>query len=121
MLKEVRHVAQVPGEPRRRWFDDDYFDLIIWFEPDDGIFGFQLCYDREKKPRALTWTKRHRYKHTGIDDGEHAAGASKGSPVLVEDGLFDAPSVAARFEKAAAEMPHGLAVFVLGKLKDFKL
>ncbi|HAN05549.1 MAG TPA: hypothetical protein DCW72_08765 [Elusimicrobia bacterium] len=121
MLKEAMHVMQVKGEPRRRWFDDEYFDLIVWFEPGSEIWGFQLCYDREWKPRALTWTRQYGYKHTGIDDGEHAPGASKSAPVLVADGKFDAPSVSARFERAAAEIPGDIAAFVLEKLKAHKL
>ncbi len=121
MLKEAKHVMQVKGEPRRRWFDDEYFDLIVWFQPGDEIFGFQLCYDREKKPRALTWTKQYGYKHTGIDNGENSWGASKNSPVLVEDGLFDTPSVSRKLEEAAAEMPKEISAFVLEKVKAFKL
>ena len=120
MIKELKNVRQITGEPRRRWFEDEYFDLIIWLDKDDSVWGFQLCYDREKKPRALTWTKAHGHKHTGIDDGEHVWGTSKVSPVLVADGAFDAPSVAKRFEKAAAEMPHALASFVLAKVKEYK-
>lgn len=121
MLKEAKNVMQVPGEPRRRWFDDEDFDLIVWFEPGEEIWGFQLCYDREKKPRALTWTRRYGYKHAGIDNGEHIWGASKSSPVLIEDGLFDAPSISEKLEKAAGEMPHGLTAFILEKVRAFKL
>jgi len=121
MLKEAMHVMQVKGEPRRRWFDDEYFDLIVWFEPGSEIWGFQLCYDRERKPRALTWTRQHGYKHTGIDDGEHAVGASKSAPVLVADGAFDAPSVSARFEAAAGDVPPAILAFVLERLKAHKL
>lgn len=121
MMREEKNVRQIDGEPRRRWFSDAYFDLIVWFEPGEEIWGFQLCYDREKKPRALTWTRAHGYKHTGIDDGEHTPGTSKGSPVLVEDGLFDAPAISGKFEKDAAELPHGITSFVLEKLRKFKL
>ncbi len=121
MLKEAKNVSQSAGEPRRRWFDDEYFDLIVWFEKDDSIFGFQLCYDREYKPRALTWTKKAGYKHTGIDDGEGSGGMLKESPVLVADGLFDSPSIGKKLEKAAGELPRDIADFVLEKVKVFKL
>lgn len=121
MLKEHKRVRQIQGEPRRRWFEDEYFDLIVWLEPGDALWGFQLCYDRDRKPRALTWTAANGYKHSGVDDGEHVGGAWKGSPVLVEDGLFDAPSISRKFEKAAAEMPHALAAFVLEKVRAYRL
>lgn len=120
MLRELKNVRQIAGEPRRRWFEDEYFDLILWLEKDDSVWGFQLCYDREHKPRALTWTKKNGYTHAGIDDGENTFGAAKGSPVLVEDGRFDTDAVAKRFEKAAADMPHSLAAFVLDRIKRQK-
>lgn len=114
------NVRQVPGEPRRRWFADEYFDLIVWLEPDGRVWGFQLCYDRGFKPRALTWTAAGGYKHSGIDEGEPCGGAQKASPVLVEDGRFDARGIAARLEKAATGMPPELAGFVLGKVRGVK-
>ncbi len=119
MLREARNVRQIAGEPRRRWFTDDYFDLIIWLEPDGSVWGFQLCYDLQYCSRALTWTKKNGYRHSGVDDGENS-GAHKASPVLVADGLFDPAPMAKKFEEAAAGMPRGLADFVLRKIKGFK-
>lgn len=121
MLKEDMHVRQIPGDPQRRWFSDDYFDLIVWFAPEGAIWGFQLCYDREKKPRALTWTLENGYKHAGIDSGEHDWGSSKSSPVLVSDGTFEAPAVTKRFRDAAGELPFALISFILEKLRECRL
>lgn len=42
MLREKEYVRQIKGEPRRRWFYDDFFDLIVWYGTDDSIIGFQL-------------------------------------------------------------------------------
>ncbi len=120
MLKEAKNVRQIEGEPRRRWFDDGYFDLIVWFDKDESIWGFQLCYDREKKPRALTWTKKYGYKHTGIDNGEHP-GRLGCAPVLVEDGLFDPGAIGKKLEAAAKELPPQISGFVLKKVSGFKL
>lgn len=120
MLKEEKNVRQIQGDPRRRWFCDEYFDLIVWFEPGEEIWGFQLCYDREKKHRALTWTRRYGYRHSGVDTGEHVWGSSPSSPVLVEDGLFDAPAVGELFEKAAAQLPPEIVSFVTARIKEFK-
>ncbi len=30
MLKELEDIKQFAGEPKRRWFTDEYFDLIVW-------------------------------------------------------------------------------------------
>jgi len=120
MLKEAKNVRQIEGEPRRRWFDDEYFDLIVWFEKNDSIWGFQLCYDREYKPRALTWTKKDGYKHTGIDDGEGSGGMMKESPVLVADGLFNTRTTGQKLEAAAGGLPTEIKDFVLKKVYDFK-
>ncbi|MBI4350439.1 MAG: hypothetical protein HY550_03275 [Elusimicrobia bacterium] len=121
MLKEAKNVRQIEGEPRRRWFADQYFDLIVWFDKDDSIWGFQLCYDREYKPRALTWTKKDGYKHTGIDDGEGEGGMYKGSPVLVADGLFDRGAIGKKLAAAAAGLPPRISGFVMEKVSAFKL
>jgi hypothetical protein len=45
---------RVHGDYDRRWLSDDFFDLIIWYRPDDTIYGFQLCYDKPYWERALT-------------------------------------------------------------------
>lgn len=119
MLREAKNVRQNPGEPRRRWFEDEFFDLIVWFEPGEEIWGFQLCYDREHKPRALTWTRQYGYRHDGIDTGEYVWGSSLNSPVLVADGVFDTVTIPDKLEKAAAELPHAVASFVLEKARRY--
>lgn len=119
MLREEKNVRQVPGEPARRWFSDEFFDLIVWLEPDRTVWGFQLCYDRGYKPRALTWTKKNGYKHAGIDDGEGAGGMQKGSPVLVEDGAFDALFISRKLAAASAELPPEISAFVVKKVSEF--
>jgi hypothetical protein len=30
----------VRGDYDRRWLSDDFFDLIVWYRPDDTIHGF---------------------------------------------------------------------------------
>lgn len=121
MLREEKNLTQTAGEPRRRWFSDKYFDLIVWYDKDDSFWGFQLCYDRERCPRALTWSGKNGYKHTGIDDGETAGGAYKSSPVLVDDGLFDSRAIGERFAAAAGELPSEISAFIAKKVSDFKL
>ena len=49
MLKE-----SFPGKSSRKWFSDDYFDLIVWIDLNGAVSGFQLRYDKYKKERTLT-------------------------------------------------------------------
>jgi len=62
MLREVPNVRQIKGESKRRWFSDDYFDLIIWLDETDEIVGFQLGRDRGHK--IISFLK---FKHRLID------------------------------------------------------
>ena len=120
MLIEFQDVRQVEGEGPRRWFFDDYFDLIVWYKDNGEIDGFQLCYDKTGSERALTWNWNHGYRHHKIDDGEMPF-AAKMSPILVQDGLFDRESVGERFSRESADVPPDIREFVLDKLKGFSL
>jgi hypothetical protein len=44
MLRELSHVRQALEEPRRRWFADDFFDLIVWlgYRMDQQVAWFVL-------------------------------------------------------------------------------
>jgi hypothetical protein len=118
MLQESEYVRQVIGEPKRRWFSDDYFDLIVWVNESNTILSFQLCYDKVAQPRALNWQSEG-YAHLGIDDGESRTGKPKATPILVPDGTFNKDGVVAAFEKACGEMDSQVSKFVLDKIKDY--
>ena len=116
MLTEIQDVRQISGEGSRRWFSDAEFDLIVWFQGDEPD-GFQLCYDLSGYPRVYTWKKSAGSTHHGIDDGERPAGY-KATPVLVADGLFDAPKVLPAFVEASKSLPLGIRMFVLSNLPE---
>ena len=121
MLIEASEVRQIPGEPRRRWFSDEYFDLIVWFAPEGSILGFQLCYDRDEQPRALTWLKGKGYKHDGIDEGDSPLHDShKSAPVLVQDGVFDCSGIRSRFVQASLNLPLLIRMEVLKRIDEFR-
>ena len=118
MLREMPHVQQIDGEPRRRWFQSVDFDLIVWYDKQDRPMGFQLCYDRTKPQleHALTWNTPASYRHMAVDDGEGRPFRHKGSPILVPDGTFNAAKVRDAFVVESAELPSDIIGLVVGKL-----
>ena len=119
MLREFPNVRQIPGESKRRWFSDDYFDLIVWLDEKDDIVGFQLCYDIFKGQRALTWHSGTGFSHHRVDDGESRPGKLKAAPVLVPDGHFDYQKIAEKFKKASKNIEKRIAAFVYKKLIQY--
>ena len=123
MLFECRNVRQIPSEGHRRWFSDDYFDLIVWYDGMQSdrshITGFQLCYNKGGYERALTWKRSGRFSHDAVDDGESGFGGLDQTPILVADGQFSSRSVADRFREASANIDGDLSDFVLEKLEAY--
>lgn len=115
MLYELSDVRQIAGEGFRRWFRDDDFDLIVWYDDDGAIAGFQLCYGKQDYERALTWRQGDLYAHHGVDDGDGVR-PMKGTPILVADGVFAKDMVRPAFEKAALKLDPDLARFVAERL-----
>ena len=119
MLTEFKEVRQIEGEGTRRWFKDEYFDLIVWYDDNSKLEGFQLCYDKMRNERALTWRRGDSYVHNRVDNGE-LTGEFKRTPVLVSDGAFDTDSINSRFEKAAIGINGEIAEFVSEKISNYK-
>jgi hypothetical protein len=118
MLQEIPNVRQFPDDPERRWFSDDYFDLIVWFGKARAIIGFQICYNKPKDEHALTWYKDSGYIHNRIDDGERP-GSPKGSPILVQDGMFDNSKIAEMFKERSGNIDPGIRTVVYRKLLKY--
>jgi hypothetical protein len=120
MLSEIQDPRQIENEGLRRWFTDEYFDLIVWYEKDGTeVTGFQLCYDRGYKERALTWRRGEGFNHERIDDGE-LPGRMKMTPVLVPDGVFDHTSIAERFRRSSGQIDPEIQEFVYEKVIHYK-
>ena len=119
MLKEIVNVRQIEGEGRRRWFADEYFDLIIWYDDRDKVLGFQLCYDVSNNERALTWKRGNNYLHEKVDAGETPY-QMKETPITVADGAFDKRAVAERFRNESAEIDGEIASFVYERIVNYQ-
>ncbi|HOD16119.1 MAG TPA: hypothetical protein PK307_14570 [Spirochaetota bacterium] len=118
MLKEL-NVAQKEEDIFRRWFKDDYFDLIVWYNRNDySIRGFQLCYDIARNERSLTWTAGRGFAHTGVDEGARPM-RHPSSPTLVEDGIFPGQSVVERFIRSCTGIDRVISRLVISKINEF--
>jgi hypothetical protein len=119
VLTEFANVTQRRGEPRRRWFRSPDEDLIVWYDGDGSLWGFQLCYDRNNRERALTWTKDKGYSHLKVDDGEVEPLTAKRTPILVPDGVFDSKSALERFLAISKSVPEDVVRLVVEKLEGY--
>jgi len=119
MLREMSSVRQIPDEPRRRWFSDAHFDLVIWTDDSGDIVGFQLCYDRAHAERALTWRRDTGFSHNAVDSGEGRPGRYKAPPILVADGAFDPQTVAAMFLGHSGALDSRSSDFIYYKLLEY--
>jgi hypothetical protein len=117
MLHEIEAVRQIPGEPKRRWFNSPDLDLIVWQREDGEPCGFQLCYDKGRGERALTWRDGVGFEHRAVDDGESTAAKMKATPILVPDGAFPRERVLRLFAANAGQLPEAIAAYVAEKMK----
>ncbi len=119
MLKESAYVRQNLGEPPKRWFTDEEFDLAVWTDPEGRPISFQLGYDKSRYYRALTWDLERGFKHQLVDDGENRPGRFKGTPILLPDGEFEGPRIAGKFDESALGIDPMIAEFVRVKFLEF--
>ena len=120
-MLEMRDVRQVPNDYFRRWFYDDNFDLVAWYQPDGSLHGFQLSYDKTGHEKALTWYCDRGLSHHRVDSGE-ASPLENRTPILIEeDGRFGMAKVLADFENSTAGLPPELRTVVLQKISEYGL
>lgn len=111
MLKEVQNTTGA----NRRWFSDDYFDLIVWYAEGKRINGFQLCYDRSRHEHALTWREGAGISHHRIDSGESSP-LKNMSPVLLPDGAIPFESLLQKFQEHAGTIDSEITEIVVREL-----
>jgi len=120
VLREIHRVAQRSLERRKRWFQDEYFDLYIWQNNAHEVLELQLCYARGTgKERALTWRRGAGFDHAHVEEGRQDNGVVPGAPLLRSGGRFGGWQVRERLEGGLASLEPGLAAFILDKVKDY--
>jgi hypothetical protein len=109
----------LPNDYFRRWFSTAHFDLVVWYKPDDAIYGFQLCYDKDGREKAFTWLEDKGFSHQSIDSGEESPLANR-TPILVPlQGRFETARVLACFRASDEKLPIKLRALVRRKIREY--
>lgn len=116
MLVELKDARQIHGEPVRRWFMSPAMDLIIWHDEHMNPIGFQLCYDKGRHEKAITWHQGGELVHSAIHAGEDTGLKHKESPILVSDGKPDLAYIKEHFTEQSGKLPPEVARLVLNAL-----
>jgi len=111
MLREIKKIRQINGEPSRRWFNSHDMDLIIWHDKNEFI-GFQICYEKTGQEKALSWKKDSGQVHQKVDDGESRKGHYKATPLLVNIGQYNIEKIKNDFEKYSQSISKEVRCFV---------
>jgi hypothetical protein len=120
VLTEYKQVKQEPGAGRRRWFEDDGLELIVWYGAGGQVEGFQLCYlGADRWERALTWQAGRGFRHARVDTGDSRPDKNL-TPVLVKDGAVPWGQVQRQFAERSAELEPAVRELVLQALSGRK-
>jgi hypothetical protein len=116
---EMRDVRQDSDDYVRRWFFDDHFDLIAWYNRNGTLAGFQLCYDKAGEEKALTWFGDRGLSHHRVDAGEDCPWVNR-TPMLTEsDGRSHMARLLASFTSSDEGLPSNLRMLVEEKIKEY--
>ena len=117
MLKET-YVSQKEEKSFRRWFEDDYFSLIVWYsKKDNTISGFQLCYNKKWDEHVFTWHKRDGFMHNKLDKSRR--GSSPATPILVDNGIFPIGDVMNRLKSSVDLLDEDIRKIIFDKLIEY--
>ena len=117
MLREIPHVRQDKPGLKRRWYQNEFFDLYTWHAPDGALASFQLCYDVRGRERALSWHREHGCSHTRIDAGDD--GPLSRTPILVGGGRFPNRIVRERFAQEAAILAAPTRDLIIARMREY--
>src|SRR3989442_9938332 len=117
MLNEVAP-SRSRREPRRRWFSDDDFDLVVWFSDSGSIAGFELCYDKSYAERALIWSSSGGDGHFGVGTRESTP-LKNLTPILGAEGALAKDRVIAGLLEVSRNPDPAPGAFVIRLLQDY--
>ena len=119
-LTENRNVRQRPEEGFRRWFLNEYFDLIFWYESAQGeLTGFQLCYSRNVTERAFSWYRNKRGSHFVSSGADQRGIRSFATAILHGDAGPVPEEVLRRLREEQGELDDDLLELVISAAREY--
>jgi hypothetical protein len=116
VLREFTQLKQeVTTAGKRRWFESDGFDLVVWLDAHGEVSGFQICYDFGRGEHAFTWRIDEGHSHSAIDSGD-ATPLKNQAPILIPDGAVPWTNLRRAFEERSGHLDLRLREFVREKL-----
>jgi hypothetical protein len=121
MLREIRGIDQRNLQRRKRWFQDDYFDLFLWQDAAGAIVEFQLCYRRDtRNERVLEWRRGRGFQHLKPERLDAARPFLEDDTwALRLDGAVPYATLTEKFDAAAQGLPAPIASFLRGKIDEY--
>ena len=116
-MHEIKNVKQERGAGRRRWFESEGFEVVVWLHRDGHVTGFQFCYDLGGGEHALTWREGSGFAHSSIDMGDDSPFANR-SPVLEPDGDVPWVKLERVFDERSASMEPELRQLIHDRLAE---
>lgn len=117
MLHEIKNVKQERGTGRRRWFESEGLEVVVWFERDGRLTGFQLVYDVGHGEHALTWRDGTGFAHSAVDTGDDSPLFNR-TPVLEPDENVPWAEIAHLFEARSRTLEPELRQLIHDKLTE---
>jgi hypothetical protein len=119
VLREISGVRQDDPDRRRRWFQDDYFDLFVWAGASGEVTAFQLAYERGRDEHVLEWDSARGYLHCRVEERRDGFLAIPGAALLGQGKRFPKYRVLSQFDARSAALEPAIRRAVRGLVGGF--
>lgn len=110
-------LTKVVGDFDRKWCSDDYFDIILWFESDNRLYGFQLLYDKDNDdPKIITYSRDRGLRCNRVDLGENDPCKNR-TPIIDGGANFDKYKILEEFRIRGRTLPLATYQFIENALE----
>lgn len=120
MLFEVKHLKQDSEQQHKRWFCDNYFDLLIWTDNLTKKFvKFELSFQKAYAERILSWSQENGFKLKDVADEDLLWSNQQLSPVYKPEVPFCAKQLAETFRSACEMIDASISNFVYQRILGY--